>query len=130
MSFRRAVKQWLYGTCPGFAGSFPYFGSRIYFPKGSYSFQAACQQGVFEADNVQLIQELVRSKTWFFDVGANIGLMSAPVLHHISTARVLSFEPSPNVVGTLRRTITCSPYADRWTIVPKAVGDKIGRIAF
>jgi len=130
MTLRKAAKQWLYGRCPGFAGSFPYFGTRIYFPKGSRSFEAACEQGVFEADNVRMLQGLVRPDTWFFDVGTNIGLMSVPVLQHVPQARVLSFEPSPNVLVSLQRTIRESPHAGHWTLVPTAVGRTIGRVPF
>jgi FkbM family methyltransferase len=127
---RKRLKRWLYGSCPGFAGSFPYFGSRIYFPKGSLAFHAACEQGIFEADNVHLLQEVVRPGTWFFDVGANIGLMSVPVLHHVPDVSVLSFEPSPNTILSLQRTIAESPHAARWKLVPKAVGDSEGSVVF
>lgn len=127
---RKLVKRWLYGRCPGFAGSFPYFGTRVFFPKGSLSFRAACEQGVFEADNVRFLQGLVRPGTWLFDVGANIGLMSVPVLAQIPDATVLSFEPSPNVLAWLRRTIAESPHTARWTLVPKAAGETVGRVSF
>jgi hypothetical protein len=91
MTLRQTIKYWLYGRCPGFAGSFPYFGTRVYFPPGSKSFLAACEQGIFEADNVRLLQGLVRPGSYFFDVGTNIGLMSAPVLHTAPDVRIVSF---------------------------------------
>ncbi len=130
MTFRKKIKHWLYGSCPGFAGSFPYFGTRIYFPKGSLSFLAACDQGIFEADNVRLLQGLVRPATWFFDVGTNIGLMSVPVLRTVTDVRVVSFEPSPNTLPWLRRTMEESSFRDRWTLVPKAVGAESGQVSF
>jgi FkbM family methyltransferase len=130
MSLKKHIKRWLYGSCPGIAGAFPYFGTKVYFPNGSWSFLAACDQGIFESDNVRLLQGLVRPGTWLFDVGTNIGLMSLPVLKAISDARVLSFEPSPNVLEYLKRTIAESSHADRWTLVPKAVGEHEGKVSF
>ena len=40
---RQRLKYWLYGSCPGIAGSFNYFGTRVRFPKGSLGFRAACR---------------------------------------------------------------------------------------
>ena len=130
MTLRQRFKYWLYGYCPGFAGAFNYFGTKIYFPRGSLSFLAACQQGIFEADNVRLLQGLVRPGSLFFDVGTNIGLMSVPVLRTVPGARVVSFEPSPNSIPWLRRTIAQSSFADRWTLIAKAVGAQACRVAF
>jgi FkbM family methyltransferase len=130
MTFRKKLKYWLYGSCPGLAGSFPYYGTRLHFPKGSLSFRAACEQGIFEADNVRVLQALVKPETFLFDVGANIGLMSAPVLYHVRDARVVAFEPSPNTLPFLQRSIEMSPFRERWALVPKAVGAEEGRAAF
>lgn len=130
MFLRKIIKRWIYGSFPVTSGAFPYFGTKVYFPKKSWSFSAACSQGIFEADNVRLLQALVRPGTWFFDIGTNIGLMSIPVLKSVSAAHVLSFEPSPNVLEYLKRTIAGSPYVGRWTLVPKAVGESEGRILF
>ncbi len=130
MTLRKRLKQWLYGSLPGFAGRFPYFGTQVHFPKGSQSFLAACDQGIFEAENVRLLQGLVRPGSWMFDVGANLGLMSIPVLQGVSDAHVVAFEPSPNTLPWLRRTIERSGFRDRWVLVPKAVGAESGRVSF
>ena len=130
MTIRKRIKKWVYGYCPGFAGAFPYFGTKIYFPKGSWSFYAACEQGIFEADNVRILQSLARPGEMSFDVGANIGLMAAPVLRHEPNCRVVSFEPSLNVLPYIQRTIAENPHGNRWTLIPKAVGAKSGRVSF
>lgn len=130
MTWRSKLKYWLYGSCPGFAGSFPYFATRVYFPKGSLSFAAACDQGIFEAHNVRLLQSLVRPGTFFLDVGTNIGLMSLPILNGNPDVHVVSFEASPNVLPYLTRTIAGSGRRDRWTLVPKAVGAAVGKVQF
>lgn len=130
MTLRKLVKRWLYGSCPGLAGCFPYFGTRIYFPKGSHSFHAACDAGIFEEDNTRLLRGLVTVNSTMFDVGANIGLMAVPVLEGDTTVNVISFEPSPNSSGFLERTISESKYTNRWSLVKKAVTDCAGTVSF
>ena len=128
LSFRKGFKKWLYGSCPGFAGAFPYYGTRVHFPKGSLLFAMACEQGIFEADNVRLLLALTQPETVVFDIGANIGLMSVPLLAERPRCRVVAFEPSPNVLPYLQRTVNGSPHRDRWTLMPKAVGAQPGRL--
>lgn len=130
MSFRKSFKRWLYGSCPGFAGSFPYFGAEVFFPPRSESFYAACKQGIYEADIVSLLQKLARPGTHVFDVGANIGLMALPVLQNCRDCSVVSFEPSPSSLPYLRRTVSGSGYADRWRLVEKALSDREGELDF
>lgn len=130
MSVRKSLKKWLYGSCPGFAGSFPYFGTRVYFPKGSLSFAGACEQGIWEKEIIQLISSVVRAQTTYFDIGANIGLTSLPILSSCPDCRVVSFEASPNVLSFLQRTEATSGYGDRWQIIAKALGNEIGSTQF
>lgn len=65
-----------------------------------------------------------------FDVGANIGLMSLPVLHEQLSCSVLSVEPSPNSASFLEKTIDKSPYRERWKLVRKAAGAVQGTTEF
>ncbi len=76
----KRAKKLLYGKFPGFAGSFPYCGVKVYFPANSLIFQRACEEKIYERDLVRLLSALVRPETAYFDVGANIGLMSIPIL--------------------------------------------------
>lgn len=130
MTLRKSLKRWLYGSCPGFAGSFPYFGVEVFFPPRSESFYAACEQGIYEADIARLLQKLARPSTHVFDVGANIGLMAIPVLQNCQDCSVVSFEPSPSSLPYLRRTVSGSGYADRWRLVEKALSDREGELDF
>jgi FkbM family methyltransferase len=130
VNLRKRIKKWLYGSCPGIAGSFPYFGAKVYFPKGSLNFLAACIQGVYENANVRLLASLVKPATTFLDVGAHIGLMSLPVLKAVQDAQVVAFEASPTILPYLRQTIERSPYHRRWKLVPVAVGAQIGPTVF
>jgi FkbM family methyltransferase len=130
MTFRQMVKYWFYGQCPGVAGQFPYYGMRVYFPPGAAIFKVICQQGVFESEIIHLLTTLARPDTWVFDVGANIGLMSVPVLQSCSTCRVVSFEPSPNSLPYLQRSSAESLYSDRWKVIGKAVSREAGKLDF
>jgi FkbM family methyltransferase len=126
----RVVKKWLFGQVARVAGSFHYFGVKVFFPPGSRSFTAASKEGIFEAENVRVLQAMAKPDTTIFDVGANIGLMAIPLLKQVSGCRVISFEPSENTLPYLQKTIEGSPYRDRWSLVAKAVGREPGRVSF
>ena len=130
MTFRQRLKYWFYGRCPGVAGKFPYYGTRVYFPPGAVIFKVICEQGVFEPEIIHRLTNLTRPDTSVFDVGANIGLMSVPVLQSCSTCRVVSFEPSPNSLPYLQRTAAESVYKDRWTVIGKALSREAGKLDF
>jgi FkbM family methyltransferase len=127
---RKLLKRWLYSRCPGFSGAFTYFGVKVFFPRNSLCFRAACDQGIFEHDNLRVLAALARPGSWLFDIGANIGLMAIPLLHHDRSLRVVSFEPSPNSLPSLQRTWAVSRFQDRWVLVPKAVGAHPGNVKF
>jgi FkbM family methyltransferase len=127
---RVTPRQWAKYHRYNRAGVFPYFGFRVYFPKGSSAFRAACEQGIFEAPNVRILQRLCRPGTYMFDVGANLGLMALPVLSATSESRLVSFEPSPNTIPFLRRTIAESGLGGRWRLVEKAVACAPGTANF
>ncbi|MGA2594149.1 MAG: FkbM family methyltransferase [Bryobacteraceae bacterium] len=127
---RVTPRQWAKYHWYNRAGVFPYFGYRVYFPKGCSAFQVVCAQGIFEAPNVRILQRLCRPGSYMFDVGANLGLMALPVLRSVSESRVVSFEPSPNTVQFLRRTVKDSGLGDRWRLVEKAVAYASGTANF
>lgn len=130
MNLKRRFKRWLYGSCPGYKGVLPYFGERLHFPPGSILFQLACEEGIFEQQNLRLMQAALRPNTHAFDVGANIGLMSAPLLATESTLRLVSIEASPVTASYLAKSVGESSRRDRWTLVPKALGATEGQIEF
>lgn len=130
MNLRHRFKHWLYGSCPGYAGVFPYFSERIHFPRGSMLFTLACEQGIFEHENIRILRAAARPGSWYFDVGANIGLMSAPLLDSPPGLTIVSVEASPRTAECLGRTIAASPRRNRWHFVPKALGAGEGEIEF
>jgi FkbM family methyltransferase len=123
---RQQLKWYLFGPL----GRFRYFGETVFFPPWSLSFRAACEQGVFEQGNVAFLTRHALPNTLVFDVGANIGLMAIPVLCSCDSCTVISFEPSPNALPYLRRTIAVSSFRSRWQLVEKAIGPCEGKTSF
>jgi FkbM family methyltransferase len=130
MKPRARLKRWLYGRCPGFRGALPYWGELLRFPPGSLAFDLACEQGIYERENLNLLMAAARPNAWYFDLGANIGLMSAPLLGSEPTLQVVSVEASPRTAEFLARTIATSRNRERWRLVAKAVGSAEGEIGF
>jgi len=130
MSLQKLAKRWVYAYLPGLAGRIRYFGTTVFFRPSSDIWPLWVNEGIYEQRILALILGVVRPGTWYFDAGANIGLMSVPVLDTIRNARVLSFEPSRNSRGYLRKTWENSPYRDRWKVVEKAVSDSVGHVEF
>lgn len=132
MNIRQKIKYWFYQSFPLFSGSFPYFGTKVYFPHQSLVFRLACEQGIYEQKLVSTICNIVNRKlnSWYFDIGSNIGLTSIPILQACPDCTVISVEPSPNTLYYLKRTIKESSYEKRWKILEKAVGKTIGNLNF
>jgi FkbM family methyltransferase len=61
-----------------------------------------------------------------FDIGANIGAMTAAFLRD-GAGRVVSVEPQPPFVETLQRKFARTPAV---TVVPMAISDRVGEITF
>lgn len=129
-TIKRKIRKFIYSRVPGFAGSFPYFGIKVYFPRNSIIFYMACEQGVYEHTILNLIFSFLKPNTFYFDIGSNIGLMSIPILATKADCKVVSFEPSPNTIPCLLKTHAESYYGDRWIIVDRAASDLSGETEF
>lgn len=130
MRLRGRIKKIIHEKIPGLSGFFFYCDTKVFFPKNSIIFHLACKQGIYELQNIQLIQSLIQPETIYMDVGANIGLLSLPILKACPRCKILSWEPSPNTVPFLRRTVENSRFRDRWTVIEKAAGSEIGDVEF
>ena len=91
---------------------------------------SVCERNIYERANLRVIEAFVKPDTVYFDIGANIGLTSVPVLCDFPSCKVVSFEPSPNALPYLSKTHAGSPYRDRWQIIGKAVGREMGTVNF
>jgi FkbM family methyltransferase len=130
MTLRGHLKRLRYGLTFGRGAKFPYFGTTVFFPKNSMIFQLACDQGIYELALTRSVNNMIRAGTTYFDVGANIGLLSVPALATRPDCRVVSIEASPTTLQYLRRTHAASEYKARWTIVGEGVADICGKATF
>jgi FkbM family methyltransferase len=130
MRLRGLGKKILFGSVPFRRGRFPYYGYTVHFPLGSHIFDRACAEGIYERDTNNLILSLVEPETTYFDVGANIGLLSIPVLAVCPRVRVVSIEASPNTLPFLIKTHKAAARQTDWTLVGAAVGAENGEAEF
>lgn len=130
MQPRAMLKQLIYGRRPFYRGTFPYFEHDVHFPIGSHLFERVCREGIYEQETLRLVLCLVEQDGTYIDVGANIGLLSIPVLMGRPHARVISIEASPDTLLHLEKTRGASPQRDRWSIFGCAVGRSNGSAAF
>ena len=113
--FRRRLANRLHRS----KNSFRYCGVTVYHPRDCLLLSMFTADGRYEADNIRLIQTLVRPGFFYFDVGANIGLTSLPALQSCDGCTVVSIEPSPGTVHFLKRTAASSPFRNQWRIIDK-----------
>jgi FkbM family methyltransferase len=124
------AKKMLFGSTPFLRGRFPYYGHTVHFPPGSTTFECACAEGIYEQDTTNLILALVEPGTTYFDVGANIGLLSVPVLAVRPLVKVVSIEASPDTLHFLRKTHAVARRREDWTVIGAAVGSENGEADF
>lgn len=129
MTVRGVAKRLVFGSLPYMRGRFPYYGHTVHFPLGSITFERACAEGIYERDTTGLILALAEPETTYFDVGANIGLLSLPVLALRPGVKVVSIEPSPTTLPFLKKTHAAASHED-WTVVGSAVGASSGEAEF
>jgi FkbM family methyltransferase len=130
MRLRGFAKKLLFGSAPCLRGRFPYYGYTVYFPPGSITFERACADGIYERNTTNLILALAEPGTTYFDVGANIGLLSVPVLAARTGVKVVSIEASPNTLPFLTKTHAVARRREDWTVIGAAVGAKSGEAEF
>ncbi len=84
--------------------------------------------GTYEKGTLNFIKENLKKGDVFFDIGANIGLMSIFASNCVgSTGKIISFEANPDTVPILKNNIQLN-HISNITIVDKAVGNENGRI--
>jgi FkbM family methyltransferase len=110
-------------------GLFTYQKHLVYFPKNSFLFKRVKGgEKLYERELVKIINRQLKDGSFYFDIGANIGLLAIPFLNYNKSVSVVSFEPSPNTYKYLAKTVADSCYKNRWTAINKAIGDKEGKL--
>ena len=113
---RSKLKKLYYGSAPLYRGTFPYYGHNVHFPRGSLLFVRACEEGIYEQETVKLVASLAKPGTTCIDVGANLGLISIPVIEETKGVNVISIEPSPDTLKHLRATCAESRQRDHCAV--------------
>src|ERR1051326_4062271 len=116
MRLRKYAKKLIFGSAPYFRGQFTYYGHAVHFPLGSEIFKFACEQGIYERETLYLIMSIVKPGTTYFDVGANIGLLSVPIVAERPGVQVVSIEASPTVLPFLNKTHAAAR-SPNWTVL-------------
>jgi FkbM family methyltransferase len=124
------AKKLLFGSVPGLRGRFPYYGHTVFFPPKCHLFERACVEGIYERDTTNLILSLIQPGTTYFDAGANIGLLSVPVLAMHPSVKVVSIEANPQTLLYLKKTHASADRRQDWTIIEAAVGAADGEADF
>jgi FkbM family methyltransferase len=91
---------------------------------------AGCWLGTYELDVQQLFTGIIRPGDVVYDVGAHAGFFSLLFSRLVGPhGRVYAFEPHPENVALLRRTLALNS-ADVVTVIPAAVADRDGTMRF
>lgn len=82
----------------------------------------------FEQDKIHFFKSLVKPGMLIYDIGANLGVYS--LIAAKQGARVVAFEPAPDVAAMLRRNIVLNKLPSKITVVEEAVSDRemIGKL--
>ena len=113
----------------GFQGWLPWYGCKIYAPRGDHIMYQVAIKGTYEREVIQAIIAFTRPGTVFVDVGANLGLLSIAALQNPG-ATVHSFEPSPNSLKYLKQTHKEGGFGGRWFVHPQGCADCAGKSEF
>ena len=85
--------------------------------------------GVWERENTQVVQRLIRRGRTVFDVGANTGYYTLLFSSLVgATGRVCAFEPVPSTRAILERNIARSATARNIEVLPVALSDCAGEV--
>lgn len=130
MQFRKRIKKLVRGSVPWLRGRFRYFDHMVYFPPRSHIFERTCDEGTYEPEVTSLVVALAQAGSTYIDVGANIGLLSVPVLAARPGVKVVSIEASPVTLPYLLKTRAGATRRDDWTVIGTAVGAEPGELQF
>lgn len=110
-------------------GYIKYFKNKIYHSENDQLINRLITGGIFEADIVKTLNNLMTPKTVYYDIGANLGLLSVPFLDQ-SDIIIRSIEASPQTWKYLQKTWQNSGYQSIWEIYHFAMSQNDGIVDF
>jgi FkbM family methyltransferase len=105
-----------------------YFGVDIHHQAGDDVIQRTLNEGIFESDVVKTIRQFLRPETAYFDIGANLGLLSVPFLD-VPDLHIHSIEPGPATFQFLSNSAQTAE-RPRWHLHGIALGKESGTADF
>lgn len=126
-SLRTWVKHKFWHPLVNRRGVIKYFEEKLYFPKHSLSFEYTFKNGIYEQDNLHFIIDLTREGSYYIDIGANVGLMSIPILKRFEKVQVISVEANESTFNFLKKTHEQCSAKERWRLIHSAASDASGQ---
>lgn len=103
-------------------------GLRLNLDLGTYP-DIAMAVGLYELDTARLIHRLLKSDSWFVDVGANLGYFTLLAAQWVGqSGRVDAFEPDPINRQRLEQHLHENALGDRVRIYPIAASSQAGEV--
>jgi FkbM family methyltransferase len=85
--------------------------------------------GVWEPENLQVLYSFLRPETVFLDIGANVGYFAIALANRLGPGgHVLAFEPHPDLVGLMERSIQLNGLENVVKVHQCAVSDHDGMV--
>jgi len=102
-------------------------GSKIYInPEDQDVGSYVALHGFWEPHIEEIWRKLVKDGDVIFDVGANFGYFSAVAARKMKKGHIYLFEANNKLISYLEKTMSINGFANKSSIVNKAVGDKKG----
>jgi FkbM family methyltransferase len=76
------------------------------------------------------LETLLAPTRSILDLGANVGLFGVFAVSRWPGARLVAFEPDPDNLAVLERTVAVNGLSGSWTVVPAAAGAHDGETSF
>ncbi len=134
MSGRAAWMQvrYLLSLCTPAVQSRRYNGLQLFYGRGNTIIERLAAEPVFEKEmSMRIVADLKQGTSpVFMDIGANIGLIIANVLHELPATSVIAFEPGPKQIALLQKTIKENKLDLQVQLVPVALSDVQGTQTF
>ena len=111
-------------------GYFPYFGEKVFCSRNNHILDRISIESIFEEEILKYILMFIKPKSCFFDVGANIGALTIPVLRTRPDIEAVSVECSPSTLPYLEQTYRQSNFSARWKLDRRAVAMLEGLVQF
>lgn len=105
----------------------PCDGLRVFVDLSDVSIGLNVARGVYEPHETAFIRSVVKPGDAVLDIGANIGFFTALMASLVGPeGHVVAFEPVPQNLALLRRTITENGFDERIRLLEAAVGEQAG----